>query len=587
MKIRTQVLTTIISAGMAIGTATAQTDIAMIEIEGTLAEQPSPMAWLEASDSFSTLAGLVGALNSVATDSDYDAVVIRLKDAALSTSQIQEIGHAIDAVQAGGKKVHVFAENYGNAELLLGSYADETILQSGGMVSLSGLHMEEMFLADTLKWIGIKADMVQVGAYKGANEMFMQSSPTEAWDWNINQLLDGLYGETRAMLRTNLGVSDAQLDAAMDVGWFADADAAIEAGFIDAEVDLPVLSDHLETYYGEELTWHDVGPSGSSSIDMANPFAMLRMLTTAPDHSPKTETIAVLHVVGAIIDGDSTSGGLMGGESVGSRTIRNALENILDEDLIKGVVVRIDSPGGSAIASEVMWQGLRRVAAEKPVWISIGSMAASGGYYIAVGGDKVYVNPSSIVGSIGVVGGKFTMGDLYKKLHVHIVSRSRGPRSNLFSSIEPWTDSEQAFVREKMTETYDLFTSRVSAGRPGMDLGETAEGRLFTGTRAIELGMADKIGSLDVAIADLAEELGLARFEVMTYPGPKSFDEVIQEMLGGFVKSPVNNQLAVAVAVEELLGPRAWRQISNAGRALMSFRDEPVQAVMPRIMLFE
>ncbi|VAX40663.1 hypothetical protein MNBD_PLANCTO03-2124, partial [hydrothermal vent metagenome] len=323
MKFGTRVLLTITTAGLALGTATAQTDIAMIEIEGTLAEQPSPLAWLEASDSFSTLAGLVEALDEIAAGDDYDAVVIRLKDAALSTSQIQEIGHAIDAVQAGGKKVHVFAENYGNGELLLGSYADETILQTGGMVSLSGLHMEEMFLADTLKWLGIKADMVQVGAYKGANEMFMQSSPTEAWDWNINQLLDGLYSETRGILRTNLGLSDAQLDAAMEAGWFPSAEAAIEAGFIDTAIDLPVLGDHLESFYGEELSWHDVGPSDSSSLDPSNPFAMLRMLTTPPDHSPKGETIAVLHVVGTIIDGDSTSGGLMGGESVGSRTIRN------------------------------------------------------------------------------------------------------------------------------------------------------------------------------------------------------------------------------------------------------------------------
>ena len=179
------------------------------------------------------------------------------------------------------------------------------------------------------------------------------------------------------------------------------------------------------------------------------------------------------------------------------------------------------------------------------------------------------------------------MGELYEKLHVNVVSRSRGPRADLFSSVEPWDASDQAFVRAKMTEIYDLFTSRVSAGRPGMDLSKTAEGRLFTGTRAIELGMADEIGSLAVAVDDLAEELGLSRYEVMTYPGPKSFDQVMQEMLGGFMTSPVEGKLAIAGAAEELLGPRAWRQVSNAGRALMGFRTEPVQAVMPRIMLFE
>ncbi|MDQ7014049.1 MAG: S49 family peptidase [Planctomycetota bacterium] len=577
----------VVAAVMACGTAHAQTDVAMMEIEGSLAEQPSPMAWLEASGSFGTLADVVAALHEVAEDSQTDALVIRLKDAALTTSQIQEIGAALAEIRAAGKRVHVFAENYGNGELMLGSYADEAILQAGGMVSLSGLYMQEMFLKDALNWIGIKADFVQIGDYKGANEMYMNSGPSEPWDQNINQLLDSIYDGMRSTLKDNLSLSDAQLDAAMEAGWLSGGEDAIESGLIDAVVDLPMLTEHLEEVYGDEIAWSDVEPSTSTALDPANPFAMLRMLTTPPDHSPKGETIAVLHIVGTIIDGDSTSGGLLGGESVGSRTIRRALEDILAEDLIKGVVVRIDSPGGSAIASEVMWQGMQRVAAEKPVWVSIGSMAASGGYYTAVGGEKIYANPSSIVGSIGVVGGKFSMGELYEKLHVNIVSRSRGPRSGLFSTVTPWNESDRAFVRAKMTETYDLFVSRVKAGRPGIDISSTAEGRLFTGDRAIGLGMIDELGSLDDAVTDLAASLDMTRYDVMNYPGPKGFDEIIGEMLGGFMHSPVRSELAIASAVRELLGDRAWRQVSNAGRALLNFRDEPVQAVMPQVMLFD
>jgi protease-4 len=373
----------------------------------------------------------------------------------------------------------------------------------------------------------------------------------------------------------------------METAWFSDASDAIEAGLIDSEVDLPTLGGHLEAAYGDEVVWEEIGPAPAAGFDPANPFAIFKLLSTAPDHTPKGDTIAVLHVVGTIVDGESASGGLMGGESVGSRTIRNALEEILEEDLVKGVVVRIDSPGGSAIASEVMWQGLRRVAEEKPVWVSVGTLAASGGYYTAVGGQKIYVNPSSIVGSIGVVGGKFSMGELYDKLHVNVVARSRGPRADLFSSTEPWSPDERAFVRAKMAETYDLFTSRVESGRPDIKLDEAAEGRLFTGTRAIELGMADALGSLDTAITDLAAELGLDEFDVMSYPAPKSLDEVLEEMLGGFVQSPVSGGLAGVgtEAVEELLGPDAWRQVSNAGRALLQFRREPVQVVMPRVLI--
>ena len=572
---------------LASGAAFAEADIAMIEVSGGLAEQPGPLAWLESGGSFDTLASLVGALHEVADDSDLQGVVIRLKDAQLPRVQVREIGQAIRRIQDSGKRVHVFAENYGNGELLLGSYADETIVQAGGAVSLTGMHMEEMFLADTLAWLGVKADMVQVGDYKGANEMYVQSAPTKAWDWNINQLLDGLYADMRDQLTTNLGLSEEQLDAAMGTAWFSDASDAIDAGLIDAEVDLPELTDFLAEEYGEEVTLREIKASAGVGLDTSNPFAMLRVLTTPPDHTAKRDTIAVLHVVGTIVDGDSSAGGLMGGESVGSRTIRNALEEILDEPLVRGVVVRIDSPGGSAVASEVMWQGLRRVAGEKPVWVSVGSMAASGGYYTAVGGDRIYVSPSSIVGSIGVVGGKFSMGELYEKLHVHIVERSRGPRANLFSTKEPWTSEELAFVRGKMADTYALFTSRVQKGRPGIDLSQTAEGRLFTGGRAIELGMADEIGTLDDAVQDLASELGLDRYDVMNYPGPKSLQEIVEEMLGGMVQSPVDARAGAARAAAELLGPNAWRQVSNAGRALLQFRGEPVQAVMPQVIILD
>jgi protease IV len=567
--------------------ASAQVDVAMLEISGSLREQPGPLDWLSQSDSFSTLASLTEAIERVSGDPGSDVLFIRLKDASLSTGQIEEIGASMRRARDAGKRVHVFAENYANQEILLASYADEAIVQAGGSVSLSGLYMEEIFLRDTLGWLGIRPDMVQVGDYKGANEMFMRSEPSDPWEQNISQLLDSMYGRMLATLGENLGLSEAQLEAAMEAGWFYDAAEAIEAGLIDAEVDLPELTSHLEAAYSDQVAWRDVKPATRTSFDPSNPFAMLRLLTTPPQHRPKGDTIAVVHVVGAIVDGDSGGGGLLGGESVGSRTIRRALEDILAEDQIKGIVVRIDSPGGSAIASEVMWQGLRRAQAEKPVWVSVGSMAASGGYYTAVGGQRIYVNPSSIVGSIGVVGGKFTMSELYRKLRVNVVPRARGPRASLLSSVEPWSHEDRLFVRAKMTEVYDLFVSRVEAGRPGIDIARVGEGRLFTGDRAVELGMADRIGSLDEAVDDLASELGLAEYDVMNYPGPKGLNEVLEEMFGGMAGAPGGVELGAAAAARELLGPRAWRQVSNAGRALLNFRTEPVQAVMPRVILFE
>jgi protease-4 len=344
------------------------------------------------------------------------------------------------------------------------------------------------------------------------------------------------------------------------------------------------------------LSWVDYTPEDKAlAIDTSNPFSMMGKLMKQPQTTPSRDSIAVVYITGPIMDGESKSGGFMGESSVGSYTVRRALSEIEDEDLIKGVVVRIDSPGGSAIASEVIWQGLNRLQAKKPVWISVGGMAASGGYYCLVGGQKVYVNPSSIVGSIGVVGGKVAMSGLYDKLKIHIHGRERGPMGRMLAASTPWTDVEQGLVRAKMQETYDLFTKRVSEGRKGIELSKTAEGRLFTGNEAIKNRMADKIGGLDDCIEDLAAELKLTagEYEILEYPGPKALMEVIGESLGGYVMAPsVTGKVAeemgpqmVFGTVKELVGPRQWPQMRDQLSAFMQLRSEPVILTSPSVVI--
>ncbi len=568
--------------------AAATPSVAVIEIEGTPAARSAGMSWL--GDEASTLRDYVETFDTVAFDDEFDGLVVRLRDSALGMTHVEELGAAMLRVRDAGKKVHVFAEGYGPGEIMLGSFADEVIVQSGGMVSLPGMHMEEMFLADTLSWLGVQAQLIQVGDYKGANEMMTRSSPSDAWDENIEALLDGLFESQRSIVGTGRGLDADELDAAMSVAWWADADDAIEAGLIDAAVDLPDIRDHLANTYGDRPRWIKNPYTVESTLDTSNPFALMTEIFGAGAAANVIEgpSIAVLHIAGTIIDGDSSSGGLLGGgESVGSRTIRNTIEEILNEDDIKGVIVRVDSPGGSAIASEVMWQGIQRLKQEKPVWVSVGSMAASGGYYILSAGDRVYVNPSSIVGSIGVVGGKYAMGDLYDKLKINVVERSRGPAASLNSSARPWDVAEQALIREKMTETYELFTQRVTAGRPGIDLSQTAEGRLFVGRDAVELNMADEVGGLDDAISDMASHVGLAAPDIVEYPLPPTFDELLEQMLGGFVQSPTlsQRQSELVEALRMLMGEERFAAVRDSLAALTLLRDEHVLLVSPRALI--
>lgn len=564
----------------------AARSLAVLVLEGTPAEYQHGFNWIgEGSD---TLLGLITTIDTLAFDPEFGGLVIRLKGASLSSTQIEELGAAMERYRDEGKKIHLFSEYYDPGALLLGSYADEVILQEGGFVSFPGIHMEEMYLASMLEWVGVKAQLVQVGDYKGANETMTRSEPSEAWDRNISSLLDAMYGEMRAKLKDGRRMTDRELDRAMEEAWSASGEEAMEVGLIDSVVDLPELKVHLSDEYNTEISWvtdpYDVG--GSSAPDFSNPFALFTQMSKPRTVSIDHPTIAVLHIFGTIVDGDSSEGGMFGGGTqTGSRTIRNAIEDIIKEDEIEGVIIRINSPGGSAIASEVMWQGLERLREHKPVWVSVGNMAASGGYYVLSGGEKVYVNPSSVVGSIGVVGGKYAMGNVYEKLKINVVERSRGPVSELMSSSSPWDARQVALVREEMTETYDLFTSRVKAGRRGIDLSETAEGRLFLGERAIELKMADEIGGIDDAINDLADELDMGDYDVVHYPEPPSFDQVLREMLGGFMEAPVVSVNPVEATLRAVLGEDRYTAIVDQLNAMMLLRDEKVLLVSPHVFI--
>ncbi|MBL1216979.1 MAG: hypothetical protein D8M59_05725 [Planctomycetes bacterium] len=585
--------------------AYADEAIGWVTLDGPLMEKPDPFAWIVGEDPDGTLAGVVSKFDDAASRRDMPAVMIHLKDVQLNRSQMQTIGEAIQRVRDAGKEVSVFATNYGPGELLLGCYADRIIIQPGGIVSFPGMYVEEMFLADTLGLIGIKADMLQVGDYKGASEQMARSTPSPEWSENIDRLLDDLWDQMCEQIATGRDFDDAELDHALRQGWLAPWDRAIDIGLVDEAIDIVDLTDRIsDEYAGARITQTlgDVRAGDSISLgEFSEVMKFYSRLFAGPDHTIRRNTIAVVYIDGTIIDGESTQGGLFGGgESTGDRTVRKALKTIEDDDRIKGLVVRINSPGGSAIASEMIWQGLRRVAEHKPVFISIGTMAASGGYYCAVGGDRIYVDPGSIVGSIGVVSGKLVMGGLYDKLKVGITPRARGPMAHLNSSTEPFSPHEREALESWMVEVYDLFANHVKQARGSrVDLDDIAEGRLFTGRQAIDNGMADGIADFTETVSMLADEAGLidGTYDVMTFPGPQSFEDMIEQMFpflaqAGMrdIPAALGRDLGVAAVdgvLRQIVGPDQWGEVSNALNGLMLLQQEPVVLVAPRILIFK
>ncbi|MBY0307631.1 MAG: signal peptide peptidase SppA [Phycisphaerales bacterium] len=578
--------------------------VGLIELNGPLTARHAALG-IGGVPGETTLADALGALEKAGSDPSTRGVVIRLKDAELTATGVEELGAGVDRLRKAGRKVHLYAESYATPEVVLGSHCDEVILQTGGRVSLPGVYMEELFLADAFKWAGVTPDFVQIGDYKGAQEMYANAKPSPQWDQNINALLDALYGQVRRQVGAGRKLSDKQLDAAMEQAWMADGKTARAAGLIDAEIDLPDLNGHLERAYGGPIEWDDrllADPREAAREKMSgSPLALLGTLFSSAEYKPRRATIAVLHIDGAIADGESGRGGPLSRENeVGSRTIKRTIEDLIDDPRIKGVVLRIDSPGGSAVASEMIWQSVKRLRQSKPVYVSVGGMAASGGYYIAVSGERIYLNPSSIVGSIGVVGGKVALGGAYEKLHINVVPRSRGPHAAVMGgSATPWTEQERALVRRKMTETYELFSSRVAAGRTGIDLARTAEGRLFVGQQAINLKMADRLGGFEAARDDLAKALNLppGGYDVMDYPAPESFVEAIGGALRGLgagvgapssaASAPSPLAAELRSVVRSLVGPANEARLTDAMSALWQLRQEPVILAAPRVLIFK
>lgn len=367
----------------------------------------------------------------------YLGLVLYLDMPALTATQTDAIYMALKDLRDSGKTVVTFAQAYSTADYVLASASDVIALQNKGMVELSGMHIEEMYLMGLMEKVGIQPNFIQVGKYKGAAEQMTRKGPSEAWSKNMDGLLDGMYETLLKRIAEGRGVTEDKVEKMMEQSWTLDDRGLLKAGIVDRLCGRDMI-EVTETEFGDEFVWDtEMGQSSNNPMAAAmaaNPMMMLTALMQDPVTQTQGPTIQVIHANGAIISGDSESGdGLFGGgESIGSRTIDEMLDDALNDDNVKGVVLRLDSPGGSALASEVMWQAIRAFGEEKPIICSVGGMAASGGYYIASACDEILIEPRSIVGSIGVVAGKLNLKGLYDLVGISVHTRSRAQRLAAF-----------------------------------------------------------------------------------------------------------------------------------------------------------
>ncbi len=563
--------------------------VAYFDLTGGFRERPADFSWF--ADDTPTLRELIERIHATRDDQNIKGVLLYMgSGTGLKLAQAQEVKEVLIDLRRAGKKTFVYADSYDTTSYALAAAATNVCLLEGGEVFIPGIGFETMFYKGTLDKIGVHADYVQIGEYKGAEEPFTRSQPSEELKGEMNKLVDSYYQQLVDNISLQRNIASEKVKRTIDNAILS-AKQARDAGWVDHLVDADGLRALMKEELGGDVhLLHNYGGPVREQVDTSNPFAIFQLLSRRPVESDKPK-VAVVYAEGTIIDGRGGEG-MLGGISIGSEDVRRAMRMASRNEDVKAIVIRIDSPGGSALASEAMWQSVRRVAADKPVIISIGSMAASGGYYLASAGDHIVADPGAIVGSIGVVGGKFVMADLYEKLGVTTMDFQRGQNAGLFSSTARFDDRQKRMVRTWMKNTYDQFTDRIkeTRGKKIKDIDQVARGRIFLAEDAKDLGMVDELGGLSKAIGVAARraDLGTGEYDVTVLPPPMTFADLMSGRDGAEAAFPVPApRIKLEVKADSLLHLLPANVRASLGQQLQLMEileNRPVAVMAPFVM---
>jgi protease-4 len=456
-------------------------------------------------------------------DKNVRGLFLRMGGFGGAWARAAEVRAALAPARKAKKPVHCYFEGSDNVGYaLMASACDRISMQPTGMLELVGAHAQLVYARELLDQVGVRADLLQVGRFKGAADPLTQSEMPEETRQSMNALLDDFQAELTQLITQGRSLSEQDLSAAIDGGPHT-AQAALRLRLVDAvSFDDEARAKAKQAAKAENV--HVIGTKpereGQGLGDLIK-----ALLSDEEESGPTGKRLALVYLTGTIDNGEEDQGG---GASAGPFV--KELRKLADDDDVKAVVLRIDSPGGSALASDRMWHAVRRVQKRKPVIVSVGDMAASGGYYVACAGSEIFAEDTSLVGSIGVVGGKFVFGDLAQRLGVRVSALSRGKNAGFMSPVEPWTESERVAMMAALDETYRIFLSRIteSRGLSGQKLEAMAEGRIHTGRRALAGGLVGTRGGLADALSRARHKGGLgADAELEVWPPERNFVERI------------------------------------------------------------
>lgn len=493
-----------------------------IDLKGPIPEQVSgdPLAQLFLNESSIDLHKLTAAIESAANDPRIEGLWIRTGGMAASWATLETVRRSIADFSASGKPVLASSPTYfmTESEYFVASVADSVFLEPEALFEFNGFALTVQFYGDLLEKLGVKPEVVRAGKYKGAVEPYTRSSMSRENREQMQSLLDGIERSFVSGVAESRNLDESEIRRLMNKDAMFSARDALKNGLVD----VLAFEDEVRSAF-IHLTGLD-STDDLRTVSAASYAAQMRTKSFS-------DKVAVVHITGMMVAGSAAdSSPLSSGSFAGAQDIARAIRRARERKGVKAVVIRINSGGGFAPAGDAMLREVERTASEMPVIISMGDMAASGGYWVATGGDRIFAERNTITGSIGVFSIFFDASSLFEdKIGITFDNVATGPYADMFSGMRSYSDAERAMLTRSTEATYQAFLQKVATSR-GLSLDnvhELAQGRVWNGEDALEIGLIDELGGLDLAIAYAANAAALesGAYQVVRYPRSRTFLE--------------------------------------------------------------
>jgi len=435
-------------------------------------------------------------------DKEVAGALIKIGGSRYGIGRLQEMRDAILDFKASGKKVIGYMTNCSTGNYLIASACDRVVLHPSGEVRLIGLRSEISFYKGVLDKLGIRADLEHIGEYKSASDIFTREEMSEAHREVQNAILDDLYDQLTQAIADKRRWSQDDVKGLIDQGPFT-AKQALAHSIVD------------QLAYRDELKGIAKDLTGKD-CRLVKARQYLGIIEYQHDWEVPLPKIAIIEAEGMMMTGDSFTDPFTGTKTMGSATITRAIRSVRKDSSVKAVVLRIDSVGGLVIAADTIWRELMRLKDVKPLVVSMGDVAGSGGYYIAAPADTIVAAPGTITGSIGVISGKYSFKGLYDKIGLHKEILKRGKHADFYNDYGDYPPEEREIIHAQLKEIYEDFISKVAEGRSMTKeaVDQIGKGRIWTGKQAKAIGLVDELGGLNLALSIARKKAGLERKEV-------------------------------------------------------------------------